>query len=90
MSIVGPRPHTVAHNEYYRQRVRGYMSRHKVKPGITGLAQVRGLRGETNTLAQMDARINNDIEYIRRWSIGLDLAIIFNTIGLVLHDPNAY
>ncbi len=90
MSVVGPRPHTVAHNEHYRRQVRRYMSRHKVRPGITGLAQVRGLRGETTTLALMDARIHCDIEYIRTWSVFLDLKIILRTILLVINDKNAY
>ncbi len=90
MSVVGPRPHTVAHNEHYRRQLRRYMSRHKVRPGITGLAQVRGLRGETSTLALMDARIQCDIEYIRTWSLWLDLKIILKTIMLVINDKNAY
>ncbi|HVT36149.1 MAG TPA: undecaprenyl-phosphate glucose phosphotransferase [Nevskiaceae bacterium] len=90
MSVVGPRPHTVVHNEHYRRQVRRYMSRHKVRPGITGLAQVRGLRGETTTLALMDARINCDIEYIRTWSVLLDLKIILRTILVVLNDKHAY
>ena len=90
MSVVGPRPHTVAHNEHYRRQVRRYMSRHKVRPGITGLAQVRGLRGETTSVALMDARIHCDIEYIRTWSVLLDLRIILRTILLVINDKNAY
>ncbi|MDP1020184.1 sugar transferase, partial [Klebsiella pneumoniae] len=72
MSIVGPRPHAVAHNEQYRSLIEGYMLRHKVKPGITGLAQVKGWRGETDTLEKMQKRVEYDLEYIREWSIWLD------------------
>jgi putative colanic acid biosynthesis UDP-glucose lipid carrier transferase len=80
MSIVGPRPHAVAHNDYYRELINGYMQRHKVKPGITGWAQVNGLRGETETLDKMQARVQFDIYYINHWTLGLDLKIIFLTI----------
>jgi putative colanic acid biosysnthesis UDP-glucose lipid carrier transferase len=80
MSIVGPRPHAVAHNEEYRRLIPGYMLRHKVKPGITGLAQVRGYRGETETSDKMEARVQNDLEYIQIWSLGLDLKIILLTV----------
>ena len=73
MSIVGPRPHAVAHNEMYRKLIKGYMVRHKVKPGITGWAQVNGLRGETETLDKMKARIDYDLDYLRNWSLRLDL-----------------
>lgn len=90
MSVVGPRPHTVTHNEYYRGQVQRYMARHKVRPGITGLAQVRGLRGETSTTQMMAARIDCDIEYIRTWSVILDLRIILRTILVVANDKNAY
>lgn len=90
MSIVGPRPHAIAHNEYYRKQIHGYMLRHKVKPGITGLAQINGYRGETNTMEQMEGRIRYDLEYIRRWSHGLDLKIIFLTAFKVLNDKQAY
>ena len=90
MSVVGPRPHTVAHNEHYRSQVQGYMSRHKVKPGITGLAQVNGLRGETATVDAMDARIRYDIEYIRNWSVATDLEIVLKTAFVFLRDKNAY
>ena len=76
MSIVGPRPHAVAHNEEYRQLIKAYMVRHKVKPGITGWAQVNGQRGETDTLEKMQARVEYDLEYLRNWSLGLDLQII--------------
>lgn len=90
MSIVGPRPHAVAHNELYRKLIKGYMVRHKVKPGITGWAQVNGLRGETETLEKMKARIDFDLDYLRHWSLMLDLKIIVKTIGVVLKDRNAY
>jgi len=92
MSIVGPRPHAVAHNEMYRKLIKGYMMRHKVKPGITGWAQINGLRGETQSLDKMQARIEYDLDYLRNWSLRLDLSIIFRTILLVLfkNDKNAY
>lgn len=90
MSIVGPRPHAVAHNEEYRDIIRAYMVRHKVKPGITGLAQVNGLRGETDTIEKMKARVEYDLEYLRNWSIGLDFQIIARTARLVIFDRNAY
>ena len=90
MSIVGPRPHAVAHNEMYRKVIKGYMIRHKVKPGITGWAQVNGLRGETETIDKMEARIEYDLEYLRQWSLSLDLQIIARTVLLVFKDRNAY
>jgi len=90
MSIVGPRPHAVAHNEQYRSIVKAYMARHKVKPGITGWAQVNGLRGETDTLDKMASRVEFDLEYLRNWSVSLDLLIIFKTIALMFHDKKAY
>lgn len=90
MSIVGPRPHAVAHNEQYRKLVKAYMARHKVKPGITGWAQVNGLRGETDTLDKMAARIEFDLEYLRNWTLGLDLLIIARTVKLVFLDRSAY
>lgn len=90
MSIVGPRPHAVAHNELYRKLIKGYMVRHKVKPGITGWAQVNGLRGETETLDKMEARIELDLDYLRHWSLGLDLKIIFMTVAIVFKDQYAY
>ncbi|HJY75979.1 MAG TPA: undecaprenyl-phosphate glucose phosphotransferase [Burkholderiales bacterium] len=89
MSIVGPRPHAVAHNEVYRKLIRGYMIRHKVKPGITGLAQVNGLRGETDTVDKMKARIDYDLAYLRNWSLALDVRIILKTAVVLLHK-NAY
>ncbi|WP_022940597.1 undecaprenyl-phosphate glucose phosphotransferase [Psychromonas hadalis] len=90
MSIVGPRPHAVAHNEEYRHLVDFYMLRHKVKPGITGWAQINGWRGETDTLNKMEKRIEFDLEYIRNWSILLDLKIIFATIFKGFINKNAY
>ncbi len=90
MSIVGPRPHAVAHNEMYRQLIKAYMVRHKVKPGITGWAQVNGHRGETDTLEKMQARVEYDLEYLRNWSLGLDLVIILRTIKSVWTDAKAY
>ena len=90
MSIVGPRPHAVAHNEQYRQLIKAYMVRHKVKPGITGWAQIHGHRGETETIEKMQARVEYDLEYLRNWSLGLDLQIIARTIKLVFFDRQAY
>jgi putative colanic acid biosynthesis UDP-glucose lipid carrier transferase len=90
MSIVGPRPHAVAHNEMYRRIIKAYMVRHKVKPGITGWAQVNGHRGETDTVEKMRARVEYDLEYLRNWTLGLDLQIIARTIKLVFFDRNAY
>ena len=90
MSIVGPRPHAVAHNELYRKLIKGYMVRHKVKPGITGWAQVNGYRGETETLDKMQGRIDFDLDYLRNWSLRLDVHIILKTILLVLKDQKAY
>jgi len=90
MSIVGPRPHAVAHNELYRQLIKAYMVRHKVKPGITGWAQVHGHRGETDTVEKMQARVEYDLEYLRNWSLGLDLQIIARTIVVVFRGSNAY
>ncbi|HXN15379.1 MAG TPA: undecaprenyl-phosphate glucose phosphotransferase [Usitatibacter sp.] len=91
MSVVGPRPHAVAHNEMYRKLIKSYMIRHKVRPGITGWAQINGLRGETETLEKMKARIEYDLDYLRHWSLKLDLHIIWRTIFVVLKRPqNAY
>jgi putative colanic acid biosynthesis UDP-glucose lipid carrier transferase len=90
MSVVGPRPHAVAHNEMYRKLIRGYMIRHKVRPGVTGLAQVLGYRGETDTVEKMKARIEHDLAYLRSWSLILDLQIILKTIVVVLNRKNAY
>ncbi len=90
MSLVGPRPHATAHNEFYRRQIDGYMLRHKVKPGITGLAQVNGCRGETEQLEHMARRIDYDHKYIRHWSFWLDLKILWRTVGIVLRRQNAY
>jgi putative colanic acid biosynthesis UDP-glucose lipid carrier transferase len=90
MSVVGPRPHAVAHNELYRKLINGYMIRHKVRPGITGWAQVNGLRGETETVEKMRERVRFDLEYLSHWSPWLDVKIIFKTLWVVARDQNAY
>lgn len=90
MSLVGPRPHAVAHNELYRKLIKGYMLRHKVRPGITGWAQVNGLRGETETVDKMEARIRYDLDYLRNWSLRLDLHILIKTVLVVVNDRHAY
>jgi putative colanic acid biosynthesis UDP-glucose lipid carrier transferase len=90
MSLVGPRPHAIAHNELYRTKILEYMRRHKVKPGITGWAQVNGLRGETDTLEKMVARVEHDLHYIRSWSLWLDIKIVFLTVFGRKVRQNAY
>jgi len=90
MSLVGPRPHAVAHNEEYRKLIKGYMVRHKVLPGITGLAQVNGCRGETAQLEQMEARVNYDLDYLRHWTPMLDIKIILLTVVKIFRDDKAY
>jgi putative colanic acid biosynthesis UDP-glucose lipid carrier transferase len=90
MSLVGPRPHAVAHNEEYRRMIRGYMLRHKVKPGITGWAQINGWRGETDTIGKMKTRVDHDLDYVRNWSLWLDLKILTLTVAAVLTRKNAY
>ena len=90
MSFVGPRPHAVTHNEEYRKLINGYMIRHKVRPGITGWAQVNGFRGETSTVDKMHRRIEYDLDYLKNWSLALDLKIIARTALTVLSHPNAY
>jgi putative colanic acid biosynthesis UDP-glucose lipid carrier transferase len=90
MSIVGPRPHAVAHNEYYRRLIPGYMLRHKVRPGLTGWAQINGWRGETETLEKMEKRVEFDLDYLRRWSLWFDLRIIIITILRSFRDSHAY
>jgi putative colanic acid biosysnthesis UDP-glucose lipid carrier transferase len=90
MSVVGPRPHAVAHTELYRKLIKGYMIRHKVKPGITGWAQVNGFRGETDTLDKMEGRIAYDLAYLRQWSLRLDLWIVLKTPLVALQARNAY
>jgi len=90
MSVVGPRPHAVTHNEQYRQLIKGYMLRHKVKPGITGWAQVNGWRGETDTLDKMKKRVEFDMEYIQNWTLWFDLKIVFLTVIHGFVGKNAY
>lgn len=90
MSLVGPRPHAVAHNEQYRRLIKSYMVRHKVLPGITGLAQVNGCRGETTELEQMEARVKYDLEYLRSWTPLLDVKVLFATVLQALRDSKAY
>lgn len=90
MSLVGPRPHAVAHNEEYRKLIDGYMVRHKVTPGITGLAQVNGCRGETSTLDDMRRRIAYDLDYLRHWSLMLDLKILCRTLRILFRSENAH
>ncbi len=89
MSLVGPRPHAVAVNEQYRRLISGYMVRHKVKPGITGWAQVNGFRGGDD-LESMQRRVAADLEYLRNWSLGLDIAILLRTLTLVWADRRAF
>jgi putative colanic acid biosynthesis UDP-glucose lipid carrier transferase len=90
MSLVGPRPHATAHNEQYRRLIRGYMLRHKVKPGVTGLAQVEGCRGETDTLDKMRRRVEFDHRYIRDWSLLLDFRILRKTLWVAWRQPEAF
>ena len=89
MSLVGPRPHAVVHNEMYRKLIKGYMIRHKVKPGITGWAQVNGFRGETETLDKMQTRIDYDIDYLRHWSARLDIYIMLKTIWVIVKGQDS-
>jgi putative colanic acid biosysnthesis UDP-glucose lipid carrier transferase len=90
MSLVGPRPHAVAHNEQYRKLIKGYMVRHKVLPGITGLAQISGCRGETARLEEMEERVKYDLEYLRHWTPALDIKILFLTAYKIFRDDRAY
>ena len=90
MSTVGPRPHAVAHNELYRGQIKGYMIRHKVKPGITGWAQVNGFRGETDTVEKMQKRVEYDLDYLRNWSLGLDFMIVLKTLVAVFQNEDTY
>ena len=89
MSLVGPRPHASQHNEYYRKLITGYMQRHSSLPGMTGLAQINGARGETNTIEKMKIRINYDTEYNNNWSLHKDFMILLKTL-LVIFKGNAY
>ncbi|MBO6226706.1 MAG: exopolysaccharide biosynthesis polyprenyl glycosylphosphotransferase, partial [Shewanella sp.] len=79
MALVGPRPHAVAHNDYYTGKIHAYMARHRIKPGITGLAQISGCRGETDTIEKMQKRVEIDLDYINNWSLWLDIKIIIKT-----------
>jgi putative colanic acid biosysnthesis UDP-glucose lipid carrier transferase len=91
MSVVGPRPHAIAHNEQYRKLISGYMIRHKVRPGITGWAQVHGLRGETDRIEKMSERVRYDIDYLKNWSLALDCKILLRTAAMLLRrDERAY
>jgi len=90
MSLVGPRPHALDHNEEFAQRAQGYFARHRVKPGITGLAQVRGFRGETDTPEKLHGRVRNDIYYAENWSLSLDLRILLQTAAVCILGRNAY
>jgi putative colanic acid biosynthesis UDP-glucose lipid carrier transferase len=90
MSIVGPRPHAVSHNEFYKDSIKAYMQRHRVKPGITGWAQINGWRGETETLDKMEKRVEYDLFYIEHWSLAFDLKIIFLTFFQGFYNKNAY
>ena len=83
MSLVGPRPHAVSHNEFYRYKIKGYMQRHRLKPGITGLAQIKGHRGETKKIEEMENRVNFDLEYINDCSLLLDIKILIKTLFLI-------
>jgi len=90
MSMIGPRPHALSHDQRYEALVSGYRHRFRARPGLTGLAQVEGHRGEIHTLDCMEKRVASDNAYIERWSIGLDITILLRTVPLVLRDPNAY
>ena len=90
MSIVGPRPHAVAHDQHYADLIDDYLGRHRVKPGITGWAQVHGYRGETSNVDDMRRRIELDLEYIDRWSLWLDLHILVRTVLVGFVHRNAH
>ena len=90
MSLVGPRPHAVAHNQEYAEKIRSYMARHRIKPGLTGWAQVQGYRGETDTLDKMSARVNLDLEYINNWSLSMDLWILLRTPLALIRTKDAF
>ena len=90
MSVIGPRPHAVVHNDHYRQLITGYARRHKIKPGLSGWAQVHGCRGETRSVEDMRARVEHDLYYLRNWSLGLDLRIALKTLFILFRDPKAY
>jgi putative colanic acid biosynthesis UDP-glucose lipid carrier transferase len=86
MSLVGPRPHAIQHNEDYAKRISAYLTRHRIKPGITGLAQIHGYRGETDTLDKMEKRVEYDLQYINSWSFWLDIEILLKTLPAMLRD----
>ena len=86
MSMVGPRPHAIQHNTDYDKRINAYMTRHRIKPGITGLAQINGYRGETDTLDKMKKRVEYDMQYINNWSFWLDIEILLKTIPALLKN----
>lgn len=90
MSIIGPRPHALVHNDHYRKLIAGYARRHKVKPGLSGWAQIHGYRGETRTVDDMRARVEHDLFYLRNWSLWLDLRIAMKTLLVLFRDPKAY
>lgn len=90
MSLIGPRPHAVAHNEEYRKKIKGYMLRHKTKPGISGWAQVNGLRGEIRNDDDIQQRIDYDLDYLRCWSLSFDFWIMFRTLWVIIVGNNAY
>jgi putative colanic acid biosynthesis UDP-glucose lipid carrier transferase len=90
MSVVGPRPHAVEHNRYFMDQIDDYMQRHKVKPGITGWAQVNGLRGETDALEKMKKRVQFDLYYIENWSLWFDIKITLLTVIRGFFHPNAF
>jgi putative colanic acid biosynthesis UDP-glucose lipid carrier transferase len=86
MSLVGPRPHAVEHNQAYAERINAYLARHRIKPGITGLAQINGFRGETETLDKMEKRVQYDMQYINNWSFWLDIKILLLTLPALLRN----
>jgi putative colanic acid biosysnthesis UDP-glucose lipid carrier transferase len=90
MSLVGPRPHAIPHDEKYAALIDNYLARHRVRPGITGLAQVSGYRGETDTVEKMRKRIEHDLKYIEEWSLLLDLSVLFRTLLVGFIHPQAY
>jgi putative colanic acid biosynthesis UDP-glucose lipid carrier transferase len=90
MSLIGPRPHAIAHDVYYGELVAEYEARFKTKPGLTGLAQVSGFRGQTSTVKNMAERIEKDLEYIREWTFWMDIKILFRTVAVFAFHPTAY
>ena len=90
MSVVGPRPHAVSHDQYYQERIPPYLQRHRIKPGITGWAQINGWRGETSDITDMGKRIEFDLEYIQNWDIWFDIKIILMTLCRGFSGKKAY